>query len=65
MKATVVQQLHDNAGHLALHETTESMKEQFYWPGYELDIEKWVQQCQQCQQHNAPQPKPQVPLGTI
>ena len=42
MKATVPQQLHDNAGHLGLRKTTETMKERFYWPGYELDIEKQV-----------------------
>ena len=65
IKATVLQQLHQNAGHHGLHKTTESMKERFYWPGYELDIKKWVRECQQCQQRNAPQPKPQAPLGTI
>ena len=41
------------------------MKERFYWPGYELDIDKWVKECQQCQQRNATQPKRQAPLGTI
>ena len=65
MKAAVLQQLHDNAGHLGLRKRTESMKERFYWAGYELDIEKWVRECQQCQQRNAPQPKPQAPLGSI
>ena len=65
MKATILQQLHDNNSHLGLRKTTESVKERFYWPGYEQEIEKWVRECQQCQQHNAPQPKPQAPLGTI
>jgi transposase InsO family protein len=65
MKATILQQLHDNNGHLGLRKTTESVKERFYWPGYEQEIEKWVRECQQCQQRNAPQPKPQAPLGTI
>ena len=64
MKAIVLQQLHDNAGHLGLQKTTKSLKERFYWPGYKVDIEKWVQKYQQCQQHNPPQPKPQAPLGT-
>ena len=65
MKAAILQQLHDNNGHLGLHKTTESVKEQFYWPGYEQEIEKWVRECQQCQRRNTPQPKPQAPLGTI
>ena len=65
MTTTILQQLHDNSGHLGLKKTTEGVKQRFYWPGYELDIKKWVQECQQCQQRNIPQPKPQAPLGTI
>ena len=65
MKATVLQQLHNNAGHLGLRKTTESIKEQFYQLAYELGIEKWVQECKQFQQCNAPQPKLQVPLETF
>ena len=61
----ILKQLHDNAGHLGLWKKTESIKEQFYWPAYELDIQKWVQGCQKCHQRNAPQLKLQAPLGTI
>ena len=57
MKATILQQLYDNNGHLGLRKTTESMIERFYWPGYEQEIEKWVRECQQCQQRNAPTTK--------
>ena len=65
MKATVLHQLHDNTGHLGLRKTMENVKERFYRPRYELDIEECVRECQQCQQRNTPQPKPQVPLETI
>ena len=65
MTATILQQLHDNSGHLGIKKTTEGVKQRFYWPGYELDIKKWIQECQQCQQRNIPQPKPLAPLGTI
>ena len=65
MTTTILQQLHDNSGHLGVKKTTEGMKQRFYWPGYELDIKKWILECQQCQQRNIPQPKPQAPLGTI
>ena len=64
-KEIVLQQTHDNLGHLGIHKTTESVKERFYWPGYELDIELWVRECLQFQQHNAPQPTPKAPLETI
>ena len=65
MKTIVLQQLHDHAGHLGAHRTTENVKERFYWPGYESDIEKWVRECQLCQKRKPPQPVPQAPLGTI
>lgn len=65
MKTTILQQLHNSTGHLGLCKTTGCVKEQFYWPGHELDIEKWVRECQRCEQRNAPQPKPQAPLRTI
>ena len=65
MRDLVLLQLHDRAGHLGVHGTVELVKEQFYWPGYESDIENWAHECQQCQQRNPPQPLPQAPLGTI
>ena len=65
LRNTVLQQLHNNAGHLGIRKTMDSVKERFYWPGYELNIEKWVRECQQCQRHNPPNPAPLAPLGTI
>ena len=65
MKTSILLQLHNNTGHLGLRKTTERVKEQFYWPGYEQDIEMWVRDCQECQQRNTPQPKPQAPLWTM
>ena len=49
MKEIVLQQTHDNQRHLGIRKTTESVKEQFFWPGNELDIELWVRECLQCQ----------------
>ena len=65
VKDVVLRQLLNQAGHLGIHRTVELVKERFYWPGYESDIENWVRKCQQCQQLNPPQPFPQAPLGTI
>ena len=53
------------SGHLGVQRTTEKVKERFYWPGYEMDIQNWVQECQQCQKRNPPQPHPLAPLGSI
>ena len=38
--------LHNVAG---IHKTADNVKERFYWPGYEADIQKWIRECQQCQ----------------
>ena len=61
----ILEKLHNESGHLGVQRTTEKVKERFYWPGYEMDIQNWVQECQQCQKHNPPQPHPLAPLGSI
>ena len=65
MKDIVLQQLHNQGGHLGVFKTTENIKAQFYWPGYEQDIQTWISSCQQCQRRNPPLPGPRAPLGTI
>jgi len=65
MRDIVLNQLHNQAGHLGTHKTAEKVKERFFWPGYEQDIENWVRACQSCQKHNPPQPTPKAPMGTI
>ena len=65
MYSSVLHQLHDNAGHLGIHKTLAKVKERFYWPGYEQDVERHIKECQQCQQRNPPNPTPRGPLGTI
>ena len=64
-RQTILQQLHDSAGHLGVKKTLGKVKERYYWPGYEADVKKWVRECRQCQQSNPPNPKPQAPLRTI
>ena len=65
LKRVVFQQLHDQAGHLGMHKTLEKVKERFYWPDYERDIATWIQECQECQKRNQPQPAQQAPLETL
>lgn len=52
-------------GHFGAKKTFEQVKTKFYWPGYEQDVQRWVQECEQCQKRNPPQPNPPAPLGTI
>ena len=65
LRPTVLQQLHNCAGHLGIKKTLERVKEIYYWPGYEGDTEKCVRECKECQQRNPPNPTPQTPLHTI
>ena len=48
-KHNVLQQLHNQSGHLGFHKTLEKLKERYYWPGYENDVGLWIQECTQCQ----------------
>jgi len=43
--STVLQQLHDNSGHQGEQKTVAKVKERYYWPGYEGDVAKWIQEC--------------------
>ena len=65
LRPEILKQLHDNAGHMGVRCTMEKVRQRFYWPGYEADVEHWVRDCELCQKRNQPQPLPRVPLGTI
>ena len=39
----ILEKLHNESGHLGVQRTTEKVKERFYWPGYEMGIQNWVQ----------------------
>lgn len=61
----VCHQVHDQSGHLGYIKTLEKVKERFYWPGYENDVQEWLLGCDKCQRRNPPTPSPRAPLGTI
>ena len=62
LKSVVLQQLHNQSGHLGIYKTLEKIKERFYWPGYKGDTTTWIQECQK---RNKPQPAQQAPLETL
>ena len=39
---------HDEVGHLGIERTTSLIKDRFYWPGMEDDIEEYVKTCPRC-----------------
>ena len=62
---TALQQLHNELGRLGFHKTMERVKQRYYWPSYEGDIQAWISKCSQCQQRKSPATTAQAPLGTM
>ena len=65
LKTTVLQQLHNQSGHLGSRKTLQKIQERYYWPGYESDTTVWVRECRECQRRNPPQVTQQAPLESI
>ena len=60
----MLQQLHDNGGHLGITKTLDKIHSCFYRPGYESDTEQWTREGVKCQQRKDLQPAYLSPLGT-
>ena len=54
LQPTILEQLHNEGGHLGTHKTAEKLRERYYWPDYMTDVEKWVKECEQRQRRNSP-----------
>ena len=39
LKGDVLQELHDQCGHLSVRKTTDGVRKRFYWAGHTADIE--------------------------
>ena len=65
LQSTVLQQLHDNSGHLGEQKTVAKVTECYYWPGYGGDVAKWIQECRECQRRKPPHQAQKAPLNTI
>jgi hypothetical protein len=55
-RKTVLTRSHDDVfgGHLGKDKTFARIKERFYWPNYEKDVEKYVRECTVCARIKAP-----------
>ena len=64
LQPIILEQLHNEGGHLGTHKTAEKLRERYYWPDYMTDVEK----CQGVRAVSAPQQPPrkaQALLETI
>jgi len=48
----ILQQMHDSefGGHFGVRGTTGKVESKYYWPGQHKSIERYVQNCQKCQE---------------
>jgi transposase InsO family protein len=53
----ILQQLHDNAGHQGIERTVALIRERFYWPTIQTDVERYCKQCKRCILSKEPTPK--------
>lgn len=47
-QSSVMTSLHDECGHLGVEKTTELLKERFYWPRMNADVEQYIKTCGRC-----------------
>jgi hypothetical protein len=53
----ILQQLHDHAGHQGIERTVALIRERFYWPTIQTDVERYCKQCKRCILSKEPTPK--------
>ncbi|KAI2652491.1 Retrovirus-related Pol polyprotein [Labeo rohita] len=58
---------HPLAGHLGIHNTTQRIRDCFYWPGLEAEVKRFCEACPTCQRTSPrkPPPSPLIPLPII
>ena len=67
MRKGVLQELHAGAleGHLGEEKTLLKVKEHFYWPGMQGDVQDWCRTCATCATRKTAPTKNRAPLQTI
>ncbi|CAI5660368.1 unnamed protein product [Oreochromis niloticus] len=47
-RTSVMRSLHDECGHLGVEKTTEVLKDRFYWPCMNADVDQYIKTCGRC-----------------
>src|SRR5690606_1100043 len=45
----ILEETHDNGGHLGLYKTLEAVRKRFYWPNWSRDVKRHLKKCVPCQ----------------
>ena len=64
-KATVLKELHDEMGHQGIDRTTSLVRERFFWPYMQQDIEHYVARSCSCLKQKKPSRENRAPLTNI
>lgn len=64
-KSTVLKELHDEMGHQGVDRTTSLIRDRFYWPYMQREIEDYVTKRCVCLKHKKPSHETRAPLTNI
>lgn len=64
-KATVLKELHDDMGHQGVDRTTSLVRERYFWPHMQQDIEHYVARSCSCLKQKKPSREARAPLTNI
>jgi transposase InsO family protein len=64
LRRRVVQQWHEQ-GHIGVSATASLLRERYYWPGMEADVQEHVSSCLVCNRRKQWQERPQPPQRTL
>ena len=65
LQATVLEMLHDSAGHQGFHKTLALIQKRCYWPGMVKTVKMWCEKCERCMFGKAPNPTIRPPIGSF
>jgi transposase InsO family protein len=64
-KATVLRQLHDDMGHQGVDRTTSLVRDRFFWPHMQREVETYLSRCCACLKQKKPCRETRAPLIPI
>ena len=65
LRAEVLHQLHDAAGHQGVERTFALVRKRCYWPGMMKEVEKWCRECDRCTLAKEPTKKLRPVMGNL
>ena len=65
LRNTVLESLHDMAGHKGSEQTPALVRRRCYWPGMTNDVTNYCRRCERCVIAKAPLPKVRPPIGSL